>query len=72
MNYKMLSKELANIDNANQLKPEVIDMLMNTFVTASVDKLKITQGFTEEEGLVFTRDIVTKLIDNLLEHHANA
>ena len=70
--YKMLSKELANIDNANQLKPEVIDMLMNTYVTASVDKLKITQGFTEQEGLIFTKDIINKLIDNMLKRHSNA
>tara|TARA_R110002074_G_scaffold402183_1_gene604310 strand:- start:2505 stop:2720 length:216 start_codon:yes stop_codon:yes gene_type:complete len=70
--YKMLSKELANIDNVDQLEPEIIDMLMNTFVTASVEKLKITQGFTEEEGLLFTKDIINKLIDNMLKRYADA
>ena len=68
--YKEFAEELAQIDNIEQLKPEFIDTLMNTFVNASVEELKITQGFNDLEGLIFTRDIVTKLIDNLIEQHS--
>lgn len=65
--YKEIGQRIAEIDSANKLTPEFIDLLMATYINASSERLRMTQDLSVAEALISTRELFCDHIDGMIQ-----